>query len=53
MATHRRCHSHYTSLMPLLHIGIQLNQRADGTVDVPEALKPYLNAELIGKDGLL
>jgi seryl-tRNA synthetase len=28
-------------------------QRADGTVDVPEALKPYLNAELIGKDGLL
>jgi seryl-tRNA synthetase len=28
-------------------------QRADGTVDVPEALKPYLNAELIGKHGLL
>ena len=28
-------------------------QRADGTVDVPEALKPYLNAELIGKCGLL
>jgi seryl-tRNA synthetase len=26
-------------------------QRADGSVDVPEALKPYLNAELIGKDG--
>jgi seryl-tRNA synthetase len=26
-------------------------QRADGTVDVPEALKPYLNAELIGRDG--
>jgi hypothetical protein len=24
----------------------------DGTVDVPEALKPYLNAELIGKHGL-
>src|ERR1700681_427050 len=26
-------------------------QRADGSVDVPEALKPYLNAELIGKHG--
>ena len=26
-------------------------QRADGSVDVPEALKPYLNAELISKDG--
>jgi seryl-tRNA synthetase len=26
-------------------------QRADGSVDVPEALKRYLNAELIGKDG--
>ena len=28
-------------------------QRADGSVDVPEALKPYLNAEVIGKDGAL
>src|SRR6266404_3438653 len=28
-------------------------QRADGSVDVPEALKPYLNAELIGKDGAI
>ena len=26
-------------------------QRADGSVDVPEALKPYLNADRIGKDG--
>jgi seryl-tRNA synthetase len=26
-------------------------QRADGSVDVPEALKPYLGAELIAKDG--
>jgi seryl-tRNA synthetase len=26
-------------------------QRADGSVEVPEALKQYLNAELIGKDG--
>jgi len=32
---------------------IENYQRADGTVDVPEALKPYLNAELIGKHGLL
>jgi seryl-tRNA synthetase len=28
-------------------------QRADGSVDVPEALMPYLNAEVIAKDGAL
>jgi seryl-tRNA synthetase len=28
-------------------------QRADGSVEVPEALRPYLNAEAITKDGAL
>jgi seryl-tRNA synthetase len=28
-------------------------QRADGSVEVPEALRPYLNAEVISKDGAL
>jgi seryl-tRNA synthetase len=28
-------------------------QRADGSVEVPEALRPYLNAEIISKDGAL
>jgi seryl-tRNA synthetase len=28
-------------------------QRADGSVEVPEALRPYLNAESIGKNGIL
>ncbi len=28
-------------------------QRADGSVDVPKALQPYLNAEVIAKNGVL
>src|SRR5437660_867587 len=32
---------------------IENYQRADGSVDVPEALKPYLNAEIIAKDGTM
>jgi len=32
---------------------IENYQRADGSVEVPEALRPYLNAESITKAGSL
>jgi seryl-tRNA synthetase len=32
---------------------IENYQRADGSVEVPEALRPYLNAEVISKEGAL